>query len=287
MTTFYCSKIRVRLVEGSLFDAGKVDIMLKSNYRISYTGFYRHEPTRRTFLYIQCKTRMSSNIVKRLLQDTELLKIEEMDRFEEVDEGLDLLQAKGELKKPGGARGRRRNTVRAAPMTVTNDTSHASTTKTVVTVNSFGQESLEHITKEYILNLLAHDLGWDVLCEFAYELYRFEKNMNFCLRIKDRYIKTRLGEDGAWVTSLKKSEYERMLLNLVEKNLEAVDTFRDDVPENDLKHFEDTMIEIENRRRSKQGSDERDEYDVFARDGVNIIGENIWEASKRKKLKLV
>lgn len=158
MTSFTCSKIRVSLAEGSLFDARKVDVKLKSHHRISYIGFYRHEPTRRTFLYIQCKNRMASNVVKQLLQVTELIQIEDMDMFQKVDEGLDLLQEKGELKKPGGVRGMRRNTVMApirAAATGTNYTSHTSTTKRVVTVNRFGQESLEHITKEYILDLLA------------------------------------------------------------------------------------------------------------------------------------
>lgn len=184
----------------------------------------------------------------------------------------------------------RRNGASASSVSNTDDTINtnntSSTKKKVVIVNRFSQESLEHITLEYILNLLAQSKGWDVLCEFANELYRFEKNMNFRLRIKERYIKTRVGEDGAWLTSLKSNEYETLLLNLIQKNREAVDTFRDSIPEDDLKHFEKTLIAIENHRQAR-GSEAREDYDRFATDGMNIIGENISEVAKRKKLKLV
>lgn len=201
-----------------------------------------------------------------------------------------MLEEKGELKKRGGVRGKRKHTTMATPLAVTSDSvngDNTSTKKKKVMVNQFGKLSLGHFTKEYILNLLSQNLGWTVLCEFASEFYRIEENMNICLRIKERYIKTRLGDDGAWITSLKKSEYETILLNLVQKNCEAVNLFRGDIPVEDLESFEETVRDIELRRTRGEGTEERCDYMIFAKDGVNIIGENIWEATTRKKLKLV
>lgn len=268
------------LVDTACVDSGTVFDALKERYPlIPYCGFY--ELQKDVWLYVQHKQRLSSPQLMYILSTIQPpLKIKKVSKFSRI-EGV-LLDESGTMP----ARGRKRASSSQIEE-AGNIKSIASSTKRVVTVNPFGQECLEHISLEYMQNLLSQNLGWGVLCEFAGELYRFEKNINFSLRIKERYIKYRAGEDGQWVTSLKKSEYETTMQNLVQKNCEAVNTFRNSIPEEHLVSFEESMREFEVFRKAKVGTEERDDYEIFAKDGVNIIGENMWETVKRKKLKLV
>lgn len=284
MTCFHVSKQCAHLQEGAAFDLDDVHTRLNSNYKITYAGFYRHVATSQVSLYIQCKSKMSSNVVKVLLRD--LIDIKSMQPFTEVCVDTEMLQEKGELKKPGGVKGKRRRVTRGASAEGAISKKNHNNKRDVV-VNRFGEESLQHITGAFIANLLSRSLGWSVLCEFAAELYRLEENMNFHVRIKERYIKMRVGEEeGKWLTSLKTSECETILCNLAQKICEAVDTYRTDIPGPDLKKFEQTLKHIETCRIQAEGSDEKYSYDGFAKDGVNIIGENMWEVTKRKKIKL-
>lgn len=267
------------LVDTACVDSGTVFEAIKERYPlIRYCGFYKlHKDV---WLYVQHKQRLSSPQLMYILSTIQpILKIKKVSKFSRI-EGV-LLDESG--TRP--VRGRKRASSQIEE--TGNTKSIASSTKSVITVNPFGQESLKHITLEYVQNLLSQNLGWGVLCEFSGELYRFEKNINFCLRIKERYIKYRAGEDGQWVTSLKKSEYDTIMQNLVQKNCEAVNTFRGSIPEEHLVSFEESIREFEVFRKEKQGTEERDDYEIFVKDGVNIIGENMWETVKRKKLKLV
>lgn len=285
MTCLHVSKQCAHLEEGALFDLEDVHTRLNSNYKITYIGFYRHVPTSQVSLYIQCKSKMSSNVVRVLLRD--LLDIKNIQPFTEVCNNTEMLEEKGELKKPGGVKGKRRRVTRGASAEDA-VSKKKNKSKRDVAVNRFGEESLQHITGAFVSNLLARGLGWSVLCDFAAELYRLEENMNFHVRIKERYIKMRVGEEeGKWLTSLKTSECETILCNLVQKICDAVNTYRHDIPGPHLERFEQTLKHIETCRIQAEGSDERYSYDGFARDGVNIIGENMWEVTKRKKIKLM
>lgn len=289
MTCLHVSKQCAHLQEGTVFDLEVVHTRLNSNYKISYLGSYRHVATGCVSLYIQCKSKMSSNVVLTLLGD--LLTITSIQPFTEVcgDTEMLMLEEKGEMMKPGGVKGKRRRVTRGAPTAdaLSTGDEEVISKKRYVTVNRFGEESLQHITGAFISKLLAKSLGWSVLCEFAAELYRLEENMNFHVRIKERYIKMRVGEEeGTWLTSLKTSECETILYNLVQKIGGAVNVYSHAIPSPDLERFEHTLEAIENCRLQAAGSDERYSYDGFARDGVNIIGENMWEVAKRKKIKL-
>lgn len=291
MTFLHVSKQCAHLEEGAVFDLVDVHTRLNSNYEITYVGFYKHVATRQVYLYIQSKSKMSSNVVRVLLRD--LLDIKNIQSFKEICGDTEMLEEKGELKKPGGVKGKRRRATRGAlaedaTSKKNNKNKNKNKTKRDVVVNTFEKESLKHITGAFISNLLARNLGWSVLCAFAAELYLLEENMNFHARIKERYIKMRVGEEeGRWVTSLKTSECEAILCNLARKICDTVNTYKHDISSPDLERFEQTLKHIETCRIQAEGSDERYSYDGFARDGVNIIGENIWEATRRKKIRLV
>lgn len=278
-------KIRF-LLDTACVDSEAVLRAFRQRYPLlPYCGFYQIH--KKVYLYVHHTQRLSAAQLCKILSNIKPPpKIKEISKFSKI-EGVPVDET-GTRPVHGGG-GKFSSGARADPISNTDDTDdtdNISNKKKIVNVNAFGHESLEHITLDFILNLLSQKLGWVVLCEFAGELYGLEQNMNFRLRIKERYIKTRVGADGAWLTSLKKSEYETMLLNLVQKNREAVDAFRDSIPVDDLKCFEETLVQIEAHRQAR-GSEARDDYDRFATDGINIIGENISEVVKRKKLKLV
>lgn len=109
---------------------------------------------------------------------------------------------------------------------------------TAVFVHPLGSESLQHITAEYVTELLQEMPGMDVFYKFGLKLYSLEQNMNFRARKKYKYVRLRC--DDGWTRSdvLKEKAYEEILPILVEKTREAVDMFRDDIPPFCMMHFD-------------------------------------------------
>lgn len=280
--TLYHNKIKFH-VDAAFSDSAAVSELFKQRYPlIPYCGFY--QVNNEVWLYVQHTKKLSAKqLHQRILQLRPETKIKGFKKYSTIIGTL--LNESGVQPVPG--RQVMSSSVSNGAEGGTSSINHAASAKRkVINLNAFGQESLEHITLSYTRTLLAQKLGWGVLCEFANELYRLEENMNFRLRIKERYIKTRIA-DGVWWTSLKKSEYDTILINIIQKIRAVVVTFQESIPEDHLEDFENTLTKIEHMRTHEEGTEERGAFERFAKDGVNIIGENMFEVVKRNKLKLV
>lgn len=278
----YHNKIKFH-VDAEFSDTATILKLFGERYPlIPYCGFY--QVNNQVWLYVHHTKKLSAKqLYRRILQLRPETKIKEFYKYSTVLGRL--LNESGPQPVPGrqGMSSSADNGAEGGSSL----TNHATTAKRkTINLNPFGQESLEHITLAYTRTLLAQKLGWGVLCEFANEIYRLEENMNLRLRIKERYMKTRIA-DGVWWTSLKKSECEIILINILQKIRAIVNTFEKSIPEDHLRHFKNTLTDIEHARTCNQGTEERDDFEQFTKDGVNIIGENIYETVKRNKLKLV
>lgn len=104
-----------------------------------------------------------------------------------------------------------------------------------VLVNPLGQESLQHITREYVEDLLKQTLDVGVFFKFGLKLYSLPQNVNF--RTRKYRSDVRVRSKDKWITVDKDEAYDEILLLLVEKTQEAVEMYRDSVPEFEMNHF--------------------------------------------------
>lgn len=111
----------------------------------------------------------------------------------------------------------------------------ASADTNVVFVNPLGDESLQHITREYVVDLLKQMLNISVFFEFGLKLYSLEKNMNFRARKKYKYVRLRIKDK--WITVSKDQAYDELLCVLVAKTQEAVELYKDSIPVYYMNHF--------------------------------------------------
>ena len=162
----------------------------------------------------------------------------------------------------------------------------------VIIVNPIGQESLDHITPEFIQELLSEHHGPDVVFRFGTKMYSLQENMNFKTDVKSGYISGRLEEDGSWETHRKNDGFSMLMDNLKTKNEEAVLKHLEEIPEEDLEKFKQDMWWIYEHRNSGLQEDVP-VYNRFVREGFNLLTANISDKIRRierdsgKKLKLV
>lgn len=105
----------------------------------------------------------------------------------------------------------------------------------VVFVNPLGKESLHHISREFVVDLLKQTLNVGVFFKFGLKLYSLEQNMNFRARKRYKYVRVRIKDE--WVTVTKEEAYDEILHILVEKTQEAVEKYEHSIPEFEMKHF--------------------------------------------------
>lgn len=103
-------------------------------------------------------------------------------------------------------------------------------------VHSLGKESLQHITREFVVDLLKQMLNINVFLKFGLKLYALEQNINYRARKNYKYVRVRC--DDGWITVSKEEAYDELLLLLVEKTQQAVNMFRDDIPAYYINHFD-------------------------------------------------
>ena len=162
----------------------------------------------------------------------------------------------------------------------------------VIMVNPIGMESLEHITPEFIQELLAEHHGPDVVFRFGTKMYSLQENMNFKTDVKSGFISGRTDMDDAWETRRKNEGFSMLLDNLKDKNEEAVLKYLETIPHDDLDQFKRDMWWIYEHKNSGLQEDVP-VYQKFIRDGFNLLTANIADKKRRierdtgKKLKLV
>ena len=174
----------------------------------------------------------------------------------------------------------------------TNNITNNNNNINVIIVNPIGQESLDHITPEFIQELLSEHHGPDVVFRFGTKMYSLQENMNFKTDVKSGYISGRLEEDGSWETHRKNDGFSMLMDNLKTKNEEAVLKHLEEIPEEDLEKFKQDMWWIYEHRNSGLQEDVP-VYNRFVREGFNLLTANISDKIRRierdsgKKLKLV
>ena len=162
----------------------------------------------------------------------------------------------------------------------------------IVIVNPIGMESLDHISPEFIQNLLAEHNGPDVVFKFGTKMYSNEENMNFKTNTNSGFISGRLEQDGAWETHRKSDGFYMLMDNLKSKNEEAVLKHMASLPYEDLLKFERAMGWIHEHKTSGLQEDVP-VYNKFVNQGFNLLTANIQDKKRRierdcgKKLRLV
>ena len=214
------------------------------------------------------------------------------------------LEYTGKILKHGGHKKSKKRKAEEA-MGVTNnittnnitnniDNSVTNTTNNInlIVVNPIGQESLEHITPEFIQELLAENHGPDVVFRFGTKMYSLQENMNFKTDLKSGYISGRIEHDEAWETRRKDEGFYMLMDNLKDKNEQAVLQYLDNIPDEDIEKFEKDMGWI----REYKISGLQEDYPVyrkFVQEGFNLLAANIADKIRRierdsgKKVKLV
>ena len=209
----------------------------------------------------------------------------------------EILSEHGEMKKMGP---KKRKV--SSPQTINNITNNTqnihngdnntNNNVNIVFVNPIGQESLDHITPEYIQDLLSQRNGPDVVFRFGRRMYSVKENMNFKTDVKSGYISGRSEVDGAWVTLRKNEGFHMLMDNLKNKNEEAVRKCMEDIPPEDFEQFKADMHWIHEHKTSGLMEDVP-VYNGFVRDGFNLMVANLADKARRierdmgKKMRLL
>lgn len=194
----YRSKLRVNVKGDNVLSVEDIVERLSGHYDITYCG--THEIDNEGCIFIQNNNKMSSKVVEKLLED--LVPVVSMAPYTETSGRV--VSKEGEVKKRGGVCGKRKSYTRkdtkSGDVTNNNITNNNNTTNNDnrVTNNSnninlifvipIGQECLDHITPEFIQDLLSEHHDPDVVFKFGTKMCSVQENMNFKTDLKSGYI---------------------------------------------------------------------------------------------------
>lgn len=307
------SKLRVLVDGGVNIPISDIADTISFKYDLSYCG--RHRIDTRCFLYIQHRTKMSPNVIHKLLSP--ILTVYEVGPFE-ILEG-DVVDSKGSFRKPKekhsntkklrGSEGVDMSTNHVTTNNINNGTINNNNTTNNVTnhnntiqyinvnINPVGHETLEHITPEFIQNLLAECHGVNVVFKFGEEMYSVKENINFRSGSRDGNINmiSRHPDGSVSENFMKNAEaHNIMFCNLMDKNEEAVEKCKGqlEIPLKDLNMFAENMSCIRNIKESDVEAEER-AFRKFRGQGMRCLIKNSMHGLKElqerkgKKIKLV
>ena len=177
-----------------------------------YLGIWYHDGY--GYVYAQNAERMSDTMLTKLLKDH--MEITDISSYYTVG---------GELQEEW----------RFKPFRANRRADNSNDTKAII-VHSLHQESLQHITREFVADLLKQMLNIDVFFKFGLKLYSLEQNINF--RARKGYKKVRVRCDDGWKTVPKDEAYDELIQILVERTQQAVRMFRCDIPPYYIDHFD-------------------------------------------------
>ena len=210
-------KLRVQL-KPTCIDLNTVLEPLRTEYpNLLYLGIWYHDGY--GYMYAQHAERMSDIMLTKLLKDH--MEITDISSYSAIVDGE--LQEEWRSKP---FRAKKRPAVKA-------DTN-------AIFVNPLHKESMKHITKGFIVDLLKPLPGLNVFYQFGLKLYSLEQNSNFRTRKGSRKVSLRC--DDGWTTVSKGKAYDEILLILVERTQQAVHMFINDIPRYFINHF-DTYAE--------------------------------------------
>lgn len=145
---------------------------------------------------------------------------------------------------------------------------HANT----VFVNPLGEESLKHVTREYVVHLLKQTLNIGVFFKFGLKLYSLSQNVNFRTRKYREDVRVRIKDK--WITVSKDKAYDQILLMLVDKTREAVEKYKDGIPAFDLDHF-NMFLPVVLENRDSPVPWRKKMYDKNRNKGLDTIAESV------------
>lgn len=279
MNTVYSKKFKL-LISPTCVTSEIIRDILVSRYDIIYCGIYTYHD--KFLVYIQNKSRISKNIVEKLLSET--LDILDISVFSKV-EGT-LICEYGTIPKHGGKReAKKRSETKNISQNITNNNCDQSTNtyvinQNIIVVNPIGSETTDHITQEFIQDLLDQGLGRETVFHFGTKMYSELSNMNFITDRKDGYVKGRVGENGEWLTLEKDPAYEMLFDNLSNKNLEVVENFKDGLSDESVDGFHETLKGIEFLKKVNDVSSNK-AYKKYVKEGFNVMAENMKDKTRR------
>ncbi len=268
---------------------------LSKTHTLNYVGIYFL--LEKVYLYIHTKNTTSGNnlmkIIKSLGMDITDIKANVSFRGEMMSEkGIKLIHGGPRGPKRKNPTSRTVGTINNVNSTTINNTNNTNNNINFIIVNPIGNESLDHITPEFLQKLLSEHHGPDVVFKFGTKMYSLQENMNFQTDPKNGFIKGRLEQDGAWETHRKSDGFNMLMDNLKNKNEQAVLKHIESLPYEDLAKFERDMGWIHEHKTSGLMEDVP-VYQKFIRDGFNLLSANIADKKRRierdtgKKIKLV
>lgn len=119
---------------------------------------------------------------------------------------------------------------------------------TTIFVRPQGKECLQHITKEFVSNILKQLLNFGVFFKFGARLYALDQNVNFRARRKYKHVRVRT-PDG-WVTLPKIEAYDKILDNLIHQTKRAVALHKEGIPENYIRRFDAYVKTVQDLKQS-------------------------------------
>jgi hypothetical protein len=282
-------------------NAGDIYQALNENYDIKYVGVCSKDGSICIYLYFENRL-VYKNIVSVLQKegfdvDADSIKVCTQFISDEIfTESGTKPRSRGPQKNKKRKSAEKPSIVNNDNRTINNDNSttinNNNNNINVIIVNPIGMESTEHITPEFIQELLAEHHGPDVVFRFGTKMYSLQENMNFKTDLKSGYISGRLEQDGSWETHRKQEGFSMLLDNLKDKNEQAVLRHLETIPNEDLKKFELDMGWIREHKISGLQEDEP-VYNKFIREGFNLLTANIADKKRRierdtgKKMRLV
>lgn len=218
-------KMRVQLKPTCVDLNTLLEPLLAAYPNIIYVGIWYHNGY--GYVYVQHVERMSYITLTKLLKD--YIEITDISSYSTIVDGE--LQGEWRLKP---FRAKKRLAVNADI--------------TTVFVHPLHKESLQHITKEFVVELLKPLPGISVFYKFGLKLYSLDQNSNFKTRKGCKKVRLRC-EDG-WTVVSKGMAYDEILRILVERTQQCVNMFRKDIPRYSINHFETYVESILDHKNS-------------------------------------
>jgi hypothetical protein len=287
------SKLRVSVEDDRSISAADIAYAINNNYSLTYCG--KHYMNNKCYVYLQNKSKMSPNIIHRLVST--LLVVKEIGPYESLMGTVE--DPFGGFRRPGEKKAsdnKKRTVVNNTSINngtinnttnITNNNNNNNIQYINININPVGQESIAHITPEFIQNLLSHVRDKNVVFAFGEELYSNVENINFQGDVSKGYFRgVEASSSGGkeWTTLSTDRGLEVIYNNLLFKNEEAVEKCKGsiEIPQDDLVTF---GINIQDLREDQVSNWEENEirHKKFRNKGIKPLMDNA--RSRFKKFK--
>lgn len=292
-----CRKFVVTLGSVVSSDAREIFKILEVKYGILYCGLY--EVGDKSCMYVHFKNRICQESVRKKIESMgmEIIEITQCKEYTGK-----MISEHGNIFRVGCPKGKqgakKRPTTTGTTMinngtiinnnTTNNITNNNNTIQLInISLNPVGQESIAHITPEFIQNLLAHVKDEKVVFAFGEELYSDISNINFKGNLSaGRFKGVEVNESGKkeWTTLDTDDGVEIIYNNLIHKNKEAVDSCKGSIhiPDEDLRTFD---VNLKHLRLDQHSKFEENEirHKKFRNKGIKPLMDNARTRFKKFK----